>query len=140
MYTIDVWRPTVAWHLNCTAARICLTAGFHRKEQLSRDPSSSKVKSSLFWYVYTIDRALGLRLGRAPVIRGWDIDIPGSFDFEGVLSREMSGMAMMWVKLATLQGSIYEKLSVSPTIISYHALANDLIAIVQTHWLNLSLS
>lgn len=117
MYAIDVSRPTVAWHLNCAAAQICQTAGFHRQEQLSRDPSNANIKSNLFWHIYTNDKALGLRLGRAPVIQDWDIDIPRCFDFEGLVTLELSGVATMWVRLATLQGHVYEKLSASPSMI-----------------------
>ncbi|KAH6867834.1 hypothetical protein B0T10DRAFT_502083 [Thelonectria olida] len=110
LYAIDVSRPTVAWHLNCAAAQICQTAGFHRQEQLKRDPATSDVKSTLFWCIYTQDKALGLRLGRAPAIQDWDVDVPRAFNFETTMSLEMSGVAMMWVRLATLQGHLYERL------------------------------
>ncbi|KAH7115450.1 hypothetical protein B0J13DRAFT_653839 [Dactylonectria estremocensis] len=110
MYAIDVCRPTVAWHLNCAAAQICQTAGFHRQEQLRRDPATSDIKSTLFWCIYTHDKALGLRLGRAPAIQDWDTDIPRAFNFETTMSLEMSGVAMTWVRLATLQGHLYERL------------------------------
>ncbi|KAM6535772.1 hypothetical protein FALCPG4_005312 [Fusarium falciforme] len=110
LYAIDVCRPSVAWHLNSAAAQLCLTAGFHRKEHSSRDPEGSSVKGILFWYIYTTDKALGIRLGRAPVIQDWDIDIPRTFNFEGILSLETKAIATMWLKAATLQGRVYEQL------------------------------
>jgi hypothetical protein len=69
----------------------------------------------LFWYIYTTDKALGIRLGRAPVIQDWDIDIPRTFNFEGILSLETKAIATMWLKAATLQGRVYEQLYETPT-------------------------
>ncbi|KAM5347186.1 hypothetical protein ACJ41O_010191 [Fusarium nematophilum] len=110
LYAIDVSKPSVAWHLNSAAAQMCQTAGFHRKEQSLRDPDGSGVKAILFWYIYTTDKALALRLGRAPVIQDWDVDIPRTFHFEGLLSLETKAVATMWLKAATLQGQVYEQL------------------------------
>ncbi|KAF4982686.1 hypothetical protein FZEAL_1748 [Fusarium zealandicum] len=110
LYAIDVCKPSVAWHLNSTAAQMCQTAGFHRKEHSIRDPEGSNVKGILFWYVYTTDKALALRLGRAPVIQDWDIDISSDFNFEGILSLETKAIATMWLRAATLQGKVYEQL------------------------------
>ncbi|KAK7418060.1 hypothetical protein QQX98_004199 [Neonectria punicea] len=110
MYAIDVSRPSVAWHLNSAAAQICQTAGFHRKSTCKSDPETYAIRSRLFWYIYTNDKALALRLGRAPVIQDWDIDIPRGFVFDGVMSDETSGVALMWLKTATVQGQIYAEL------------------------------
>ncbi|KAH6884074.1 hypothetical protein B0T10DRAFT_531324 [Thelonectria olida] len=110
LYAIDVSRPSLAWHLNSAAAEVCLTAGFHRKSTCKSDPEVYRVRSGLFWYIYTTDRALALRLGRAPVIQDWDIDIPRSFSFDGIMSTETTGIALMWLNSATLQGQIYEQL------------------------------
>ncbi|KPM36677.1 hypothetical protein AK830_g9885 [Neonectria ditissima] len=110
MYAIDVSRPSVAWHLNSAAAQICLTAGFHRKSTCKSDPETYAIRSRLFWYIYTNDKALALRLGRAPMIQDWDIDIPRGFIFDGVMSHETSGIALMWLKTATVQGQIYAEL------------------------------
>ncbi|KAH7126202.1 hypothetical protein EDB81DRAFT_889900 [Dactylonectria macrodidyma] len=110
MYAIDVSRPSVAWHLNCAAAQICQTAGFHRKSACKSDPETYRVRSGLFWSVYTNDKALALRLGRAPMIQDWDIDIPRSFIFDGMMGDEASGIALMWLKTAILQGEVYVQL------------------------------
>ncbi|KAH7136670.1 hypothetical protein B0J13DRAFT_449759 [Dactylonectria estremocensis] len=110
MYAIDVSRPSVAWHLNSAAAQICQTAGFHRKSACKSEPESYKVRSGLFWSVYTNDKALALRLGRAPMIQDWDIDIPRGFIFDGMMGDETSGIALIWLKTATLQGQVYVQL------------------------------
>ncbi|KAM0338765.1 hypothetical protein ACHAPU_011188 [Fusarium lateritium] len=110
LYSIDVCRPSVAWHLNSAAAQMCQTAGFHRKEHAMRNPEDAGIKSILFWYIYTTDKALAVRLGRAPVIQDWEVDIPRTFSFEGILSLETKAVASMWLSAATLQGQVYEQL------------------------------
>ncbi|KAF4441557.1 hypothetical protein F53441_12006 [Fusarium austroafricanum] len=110
LYAIDVCRPSVAWHLNSAAAQMCQTAGFHRKEHSTRNPEETGIKMILFWYIYTTDKALALRLGRAPIIQDWEIDIPRTFSFEGILSLETKAVASMWLSAATLQGQVYEQL------------------------------
>ncbi|KAF5678495.1 C6 transcription factor [Fusarium heterosporum] len=110
LYSIDVCRPSVAWHLNSAAAQMCQTAGFHRKEHAMRNPEDAGIKSILFWYIYTTDKALAIRLGRAPVIQDWEVDIPRTFNFEGILSLETKAVASMWLSAATLQGQVYEQL------------------------------
>lgn len=105
-------RPTVAWFLNSAAANICQIAGFHRHQQSASETSAVKLKSAVFWQVYINDRALALRLHRAPMIQDYDIGIPRAFNFEGAMGLEMSGVALMWLKMAEVQGQVYEKLSV----------------------------
>jgi hypothetical protein len=100
----------VAWHLNSAAAQMCQTAGFHRKDHSVRNPEEASIRAILFWYVYTTDKALAIRLGRAPLIQDWEIDIPRTFHFEGILSLETKAVAAMWLSAATLQGQVYEQL------------------------------
>ncbi|KAJ4180911.1 hypothetical protein NW755_011446 [Fusarium falciforme] len=112
LYAVHMSRPTVAWFLNSTAANICQIAGFHRHQQSASETPAAKLKSALFWQTYINDRALALRLHRAPMIQGYDISIPRAFSFEGPMGLEMSGVALMWLKMAAVQGQVYEKLSV----------------------------
>lgn len=85
-------------------------AGFHRTEHHLRHPESSSVKASLFWHIYSLDKSLGLRLGRAPVIQDWDISILPKFSPRGLNGLETAGVEMVWVKISHLQGRVYEKL------------------------------
>ncbi|GJN81732.1 hypothetical protein PLIIFM63780_005267 [Purpureocillium lilacinum] len=111
LYAVDVSRPSVAWHLSCMAAQLCQTAGYHRSETLKQDPpATAKLKRILFWHVYTLDKGLGLRLGRAPVIHECDIDIPRVFEFDGFGHFESSTIPTLWVKISHLQSRIYEQL------------------------------
>ncbi|CAH0014840.1 unnamed protein product [Clonostachys rhizophaga] len=111
-YSIDVSRPSVAWYLNSTAAQLCQTAGFHRAERVAGDPPHiKKVKASLFWNIYTIDKNLGLRLGRSSVIQECDISIERSFDLGSFVKLpEGAPITDLWVQTAALQGRIYEQL------------------------------
>ncbi|RFN46691.1 hypothetical protein FIE12Z_9067 [Fusarium flagelliforme] len=86
------------------------TAGFHRKDHSMRNPEEAGIRAILFWYIYTTDKALAIRLGRAPLIQDWEIDIPRTFHFEGILSIETKAVASMWLSAATLQGQVYEQL------------------------------
>lgn len=61
-----------------------------------------------------MDKSLALRLGRAAVIQDWDIAIPREYNFEGLMGPEASGVPTEWLKLAILQGQIYEQLFVTP--------------------------
>ncbi|KAK2593570.1 hypothetical protein QQS21_008745 [Conoideocrella luteorostrata] len=111
LYAIDVSRPSVAWHLACMAAQLCQTGGYHRSESLKSDtPETAKLKRILFWHVYTLDKGLGLRLGRSPVIHECDIDIPRIFEFDGWGHHESSTLPTLWIKLSYLQSRIYEQL------------------------------
>ncbi|KAL2681182.1 hypothetical protein Neosp_008789 [[Neocosmospora] mangrovei] len=112
LYAVHMSRPTVAWFLNSSAANICQVAGFHRHQQSSSETPAAKLKSAVFWQVYINDRALALRLHCAPVIQDYAISIPRAFGFEGPMGLEMSGVALMWLKMAAIQGQVYEKLSV----------------------------
>ena len=119
MYAIDVSRPSVAWNLNSVAAQLCQTAGFHRADSTNSDPSAFNVKSVLFWHIYTIDKALCLRLGRASNVQDWDINIPRAFNYDGLMGFEASGVPTMWLKTGTLQGQIYEQLLVLPLFLFF---------------------
>lgn len=93
------------------AAQLCQTGGYHRSDSLRHDtPETSRLKRILFWHVYTLDKGLGLRLGRAPVIHECDIDIPRVFEFNGLGKLESSTLPTLWIKLSYLQSRIYEEL------------------------------
>ncbi|CAM1501549.1 Fc.00g035330.m01.CDS01 [Cosmosporella sp. VM-42] len=110
IYAIDVSRPSVAWNLTSAAAQLCQTGGFHRLDSSNADPTVFNIKTVLFWNIYTIDKALCLRLGRASMVQDWDISIPRTFNFDGLMGYEVSGVPTMWLKTGTLQGQVYEQL------------------------------
>lgn len=111
LYAVDVSKPTVAWHFASAAAQLCQTGGFHRKDTLKHDaPHIAKIKRVLFWHVYTLDKGLGLRLGRASVIHESDIDIPRVFEFDALENGGATTVPTLWVEISGLQSRIYEQL------------------------------
>ncbi|TQV90759.1 fungal specific transcription factor domain-containing protein [Cordyceps javanica] len=111
LYAVDVSRPTVAWHFASAGAQLCLTGGFHRQDSLAHDPpETARIKRILFWHTYTLDKGLGLRLGRASVIHECDIDIPRVFEFDLLDSGGADTVPTMWVEISGLQSLIYEQL------------------------------
>ncbi|KAI6321217.1 hypothetical protein MCOR30_007993 [Pyricularia oryzae] len=69
----------------------------------------TNIKVLIFWYVYTIEKALALRLGYSSVIRDHDITIPYTLD-TSVQPGPFSGLVNAWVKLAVIQSRAYEQL------------------------------
>ncbi|KAM3540993.1 hypothetical protein ARSEF1564_006088 [Beauveria bassiana] len=111
LYAVDVSRPTVAWHFASAGAQLCLTGGFHRQDSLAHDPPEiARIKRILFWHIYTLDKGLGLRLGRASVIHECDIDIPRVFEFDLLDNSGADTVPTMWVEISGLQSVIYEQL------------------------------
>ncbi|KAI9148303.1 N-terminal binuclear Zn cluster-containing protein [Paramyrothecium foliicola] len=110
-YAIDLSRPYVAWHLSSTAAQLCLTGGFHRKQSMINDPPRlAQIKTLVFWQIYSLDKGLSLRLARASVIRDCDIDIPRQCDLTGFEPLEGNCIPNFWIEMGTMQGRIYEDL------------------------------
>ncbi|KAJ4865363.1 hypothetical protein N5P37_003063 [Trichoderma harzianum] len=111
LYAIDVSRPSVAWHLITMAAWLCQAGGYHRTESLRNDPPVvAQQKKVIFWHVYTLDKGLGLRLGRASTIAECDIDIKREFEVNGFDHLTSTTFPTLWVKISSLQSRIYEQL------------------------------
>ncbi|KAK4071081.1 transcriptional regulator family: Fungal Specific TF [Trichoderma aggressivum f. europaeum] len=114
LYAIDVSRPSVAWHLITMAAWLCQAGGYHRTESLRNDPPViAQQKKVIFWHVYTLDKGLGLRLGRASTIAECDIDIKREFEVNGFDHLTSTTFPTLWVKISSLQSRIYEQLPVA---------------------------
>ncbi|KAM5356856.1 hypothetical protein ACJ41O_003502 [Fusarium nematophilum] len=99
----------VAWFLNSAAANICHIAGFHRYNESISETPAGKLRSTLFWQIYTNDKALALRLHRAPMTQDYDISIPRIVHFEGPMSFEMSGVVLIPAALALPQSDLAER-------------------------------
>ncbi|KAF6806653.1 C6 transcription factor [Colletotrichum sojae] len=85
-----------------SAARACITLGYHRADtpgRRPRDDATRRERDSLFWSVYALDKGLSLQLNRPPNIR--DADVTLAFDEENLPHT---------VKLARIQGQAYERL------------------------------
>lgn len=89
----------------------------------------SDTMSKAVWHIYTMDRALGLRLGRAPILHDWDIVPPSETHFRDVVG--FAGMPTIWFQLATLQGKIYRHLSVLLSLENYIVIHTDLTSTIR---------
>ena len=68
-----------------------------------------KRKCLLFWLVYTHDKIISLRLGRASTIQDYDIDLPIST--MGEYGVPPLGLVMQyWLEVTRIQGQVYELL------------------------------
>lgn len=76
-----------------------------------KDASEVRVrKINLFWFLYSMDKGLCLRLGRASCIQDYDIAVPMPIVGTGENFSAMNGLIRFWCKLAGIQGRIYEDL------------------------------
>lgn len=73
-------------------------------------PETRNRKINLFWFLYSIEKGLCLRLGRASCIQDYDIAVPLPILGTDETFRNGNGMLRFWIKLAGIQGRIYEDL------------------------------
>lgn len=109
---VEMCRPSLAWILVSNAAELCQNIGYHRFETMKNDTDEQqRSKIHLFWMIYMFEKQLSLRLGRASRIQDWDVSLPLLTVRNGSPSGPWCGaMLIYWVKLARVQGQIYEKL------------------------------
>lgn len=117
-YSIEAYRPSVAWILVFQAAQLCQTLGLHRYAHAQDEEKLRHRKSRLFWYTYMLDKGLALRLGRQPVLQQSDVTTPMSeFQIPGSLPSPWTDILHTWLRHSVLQGKMYEQLY-SPAALS----------------------
>lgn len=97
-----------AWDLLSTAARLALDAGFHRLVKKPGD-RENRQKRLVFWLLYTMDRALALNLGRAPIIQEYDI-LTDRLTYPDDVDGPLGFFHICWIDVSGLQGQIYLQL------------------------------
>ncbi|KAH8171199.1 fungal specific transcription factor domain-containing protein [Sarocladium implicatum] len=110
-YAVEASRPSLAWQMNCMAAQMCQSLGYHRLYAVpnGQEDDARHKKASLFWSVYILDRGLALRLGRSPVIADYDISVSAE-PFRVKDQMPWKGIQLLWIRQAGVQGKIYEQL------------------------------
>ncbi|KAL4964359.1 putative C6 transcription factor [Aspergillus stella-maris] len=109
-HAIEISKPSFALTLTSTASRLCQAMEFHQMsslENLSKDERERRL--TLFWSIYSMDRALSLRLGRAATIPDYDIDVPDSMETYSI-GEPWKSAGTLWIELARVQGLVYERL------------------------------
>jgi len=109
---IERSKPSLCWVMISSAAGLCQRMGYHRIETMSRDSvEEQNSKIYIFWMIYMFDKTISLRLGCASAIQDWDITLPFIPTGEQHTSAPNGNhMLSYWVKVARVQGQIYEKL------------------------------
>lgn len=97
------------------AIGLCISLGYHRYSTMKDDTNEQRTaKIYAFWFLYTLDKNLSLRLGRAPSIQDWDIALPyptmqNMVDPHAPTPPILDSI-VYWIKLAQIQGKTYELL------------------------------
>ncbi|KAI1323091.1 hypothetical protein F5Y16DRAFT_384640 [Xylariaceae sp. FL0255] len=119
-FYIKLGQSTIAWRLISGAARAALDLGLHRMpSELRKNPSNPDdiiipKETSLFWHIYSWDKALAMTSGRTPTIHHYDVTsglglfktttgIAGVGTLREVLFR-------VWIEFSIVTGEIQESL------------------------------
>ncbi|KAF4824186.1 putative transcriptional regulatory protein [Colletotrichum siamense] len=119
-HAVEVAKPSLAWTLNCAAAQLCQSLGYHRIASVrSSNKDDEDYKIFLFWSVYFVDKSLSLRLGRPSSIQDYDVTVPYPSSSSKIHGALMSYFCL-WVIVSSIQGKTYEQLY-SPEALSQPA-------------------
>lgn len=110
-------KSSAAWSLVTTALHMCISAGYHRATSSKDDPPVLREqKSWIFWSLYSAEKGLSLRLGRASSVSDYDITLP----LPGLAKADCKpyySCTVRWIKLSSIQGRVYKRLY-SPVALS----------------------
>jgi hypothetical protein len=96
---------------------MCISAGYHRATSSEKDtPLLRKQKTWIFWSLYSVEKGLSLRLGRASSVSDYDITLPLP-DLEKADCGPYYACTIRWIKLSSIQGRVY-KMLYSPAALS----------------------
>lgn len=110
-YAVEASKPSLCSALISKASHLCLTLGYHRADSMAKDsPQTRGRKINLFWFLYSMDKGLCLRLGRASCIQDYDIAVPMPILEDGENFSSGNKLVKFWCRLAGIQGRIYEDL------------------------------
>ncbi|GKZ30858.1 hypothetical protein AbraIFM66950_010496 [Aspergillus brasiliensis] len=106
VYAIETSKPSFAMTLISAAVRLCQTLGYHRSSPSEKN-SKPTLGYALFWTIYVLEKAVSLRLGRASTIQDYDVTSVVNIEMTG-LDEPYNKIYFLWVRLATIQGKVYE--------------------------------
>ena len=100
--------------MNCLAAQICQTLGYHRLPLFPTPngrPSADKDdRTELIVFAYVLDKGLALRLGRASAFQDYDLLAPPCTTIDEAQIDPWELASLFWFRHAQIQGKIYERL------------------------------
>ncbi|KAK5726041.1 hypothetical protein LTR15_004232 [Elasticomyces elasticus] len=75
--SVDSYKPYLAQSLSSHAASMVISLGYHNLSTMQSDTvEEQESKIALFWMVYWLDNSFAVRLGRAPIIRDYEVTVP----------------------------------------------------------------
>jgi hypothetical protein len=88
LFVTDGWNM---WYLNAIIIASCIDLGLHCKaheEQLGDGQFKAAMKRRVFWSAYSLDRSIGVALGRPFCIQdeALDVDLPNEYDNDEEIS------------------------------------------------------
>ncbi|KAJ8116949.1 hypothetical protein OPT61_g1761 [Boeremia exigua] len=110
-YAVESSKPSLCSALISKASHLCLTLGYHRADSMVKDSTETRArKINMFWFLYTMDKGLCLRLGRASTVQDYDIGVPLPVLGAGEDFTAGNTLIRFWCTLAGIQGRVYEDL------------------------------
>ncbi|KAH8680093.1 hypothetical protein BGZ60DRAFT_401267 [Tricladium varicosporioides] len=107
----DDGKPLLCCTLISAAASHCQTLGYHREMMYQNDRSGNAENvRRLFWTIYVFDKNMSLLFGRASNIQDFEIDGQYPVHSADPALRPWDESFIMGIKLAKLQGRIYDRL------------------------------
>ncbi|KAH7148222.1 fungal-specific transcription factor domain-containing protein [Dactylonectria macrodidyma] len=97
--------------LTSVAARHCLALGYHREERMMNLSSVEAQRARrLFWRIFIFDKNLSLRLGRAPIIQDYDVDVKQWIPSQDPGDSPWDQVFAAFVEFSRISAQIYQKL------------------------------
>lgn len=102
--------------------RHCQILGYHRESTYKKDTDgNASNKRRLFWTNYVFDKTMSLLLGRASYIQDFDIDVQISVPSLDPTIRPWDEAFIWMIKLAQVEGKIYNDLYSATALKATHA-------------------
>lgn len=112
-FAVDCSKPALSWSLLVTAIGLAQSLGYHRADSPCPSEALRIRRTYIWWTLYSFDKSLSLRLGRAATIQEFDITVgPMSYPVpKGNQGDKIWGdMMRCWMSFASIQGRIYKEL------------------------------
>ncbi|VUC28108.1 unnamed protein product [Clonostachys rosea] len=111
MYCLQKSKISAAWSFVSLAAHTIHALGLqhHKLPMSSEGPEEKERRRDMFWTIYSAEKTLSLRLGRASNFRDQDITLARPIQARPG-DAFLAVLAPAWVSMASIQGRIYDEI------------------------------
>ncbi|RDW69777.1 hypothetical protein BP6252_08797 [Coleophoma cylindrospora] len=109
-YACEIAKASLCQRLTTIAAQMCQALGYHRLPATKVETKELRAKKTAFWGVYSLDKALSLRLGCTSVLQDDDISTTVPSYPEDPKMHSWHTMFIAWINFARFQGEAYSLL------------------------------